>query len=319
MPDIVTHLLFSFKVIEELKMKDVVENKDFITLGSQGPDYFAYYNYLPWKKINKYNELSSIMHTTKTSEFLTNLINELKINYSREFHYFVLGFISHFAMDVHTHPYIIYSTGVYDKEDSKTTKARGKHLKFERGLDALYLKSIGLNPNKINLQKHFFTFKEIPNNFIEVLNRVFEKTYNYKEAGSAYRDAYVDFRSVLKVIAYDPYGIKKIIYRFFDLFTGKSSIVYQNLSYHNTIIKDVNYMNLEKEDFFHPCDKDEISNKSFPELVSDALEFAVSLSKKIQQYLDNKIEIAGVIPNISYETGKILNNNNELKYFNIKF
>ena len=124
MPGLFTNYLFgkdvySYTYDENIIRTLTVARKPF-ELGLQGPDIFLY--------DNKRSDYAKLIHNNNTYEFILNLLKtasglrEESKNIALAYTY---GFISHFALDTHTNPYIIYMSGfkVEDSDDEDSEEA----------------------------------------------------------------------------------------------------------------------------------------------------------------------------------------------------
>jgi hypothetical protein len=123
-------------------------------------------------------------------------------------------------------------------------------------------------------------------------------------------------RFIHKYGVYDPYGLKKLIYKLADLIRGKKR---KKAEYVSTYIKivDPKYLNLDHQKWYHP-----VSNKLFKSSVDDLYNEAINncllIFKETLSILENQKKIDNLyklIPNISYITGLEINNKNNMQYF----
>ena len=107
MPDIVQHHAFGTEVREALAPE--IRND----LAEQ-PYIFALYGPDPWfmyRPVKPRQGRGRRMHTTRTGEFLRALAFQAKTGTApRETFSYLAGFLCHYALDSHTHPYIIWRT-----------------------------------------------------------------------------------------------------------------------------------------------------------------------------------------------------------------
>lgn len=165
MPGFTTHYLFgldTYQHMDNLPLKQLIkENCAAYSFGLQGPDLFFYY--LPSYIIHKEN-IGSVAHTQRAGKFLHHLLDSRKLfnragkislplpaaQYSRcagsKFfcaplrikkaeqqiaESYIAGFLGHYILDTHCHPYIYYKSGF------KETNCRyhGKHMALETDID----------------------------------------------------------------------------------------------------------------------------------------------------------------------------------------
>ena len=88
----------------------------------------------------------------------------------------------------------------------------------------------------------------------------FKETFNFNNFSSYYYKALKDMYFYLKYFMYDRNGIKMFIYKGIDRFTKPNMFRLEAISYHRPL-KDVNnYLNLNHQEWCHPCLKREKHN-----------------------------------------------------------
>jgi len=116
----------------------------------------------------------------------------------------------------------------------------------------------------------------------------------------------------------DRLGFKKKFYQFVDFLTPKKTIRVTPLSFNVAPKMKVHYLNLEKEEWYHPMDNLEISNLSFIELYRIGIDKAVAMIEKIDKILTenkNLKLLEDIFLNTSYITGKDCNDKRPMKFF----
>ena len=112
MPAYLTHRVAGEKVLNKLPGA-VVDEKAFY-LGCQGPDMLFFRDFQPWRAPRKSMRLGLRMHKESVRElFLTAL------NYAKQYNHedrseliaYVTGFITHYAIDKNTHPFVYGKAG----------------------------------------------------------------------------------------------------------------------------------------------------------------------------------------------------------------
>ena len=90
------------------------------------------------------------------------------------------------------------------------------------------------------------------------------------------------------------------------------------LSYHVHQKQKIHYLNLERNEWNHPCNQNEIYNYSFIELYRIALDKAIYIIESVNNYLyknKDKSKLKEIFSNISYETGKNCENKEICQFF----
>lgn len=199
MPDFWTHLIIANEVAAKIKddpLKKLIEaNSQLFNFAAQGADFFFYHNFLPWED----NEFSfqigeEIHHLNSDKLFAEILTTYKKENYSqqkiRDSAYldsnliYLLGFISHFALDSKCHPYIINHGG-----------AGEKHKLIEASID-LYLMQKKWNKSPVNIDP--LPYYQLKSEFRESLEffyqLIFKKLLKKKLPPDLVWNSYLDLR-----------------------------------------------------------------------------------------------------------------------------
>jgi len=311
MPDAVTHCYLAEAVKNKLTYPYLVNHFDLVQIGAQGPDPLFYYHYLPWKPNNGVKILGNRLHTESTKPYLELLVRSANDDETKAW---VAGFITHYALDTVAHPYVFYTTGLYDPV---TQKNRGYHLMLERAIDNIYIKRRGYFPSRYNIKNQHFIRKSLPSNIINVLNDAGDTFYQSPRLGEIYRQGYKDLRSAFRVLNFDPIGFKKQIFRVLDKVT-KGDILFSALSAYNCILPGINYMNTRRKPWRHPSTNEEFTF-TFDELFQIAQDKASRLIELAEDYYQTKNPaIFDAIEDQSYDTG-LPCGTAPMKYFKIIF
>lgn len=287
---------------------------------AQSTDPFIFYN-LPFKKGEKTRDFQHYFHTNKSQEFFINLVNYIKYNdyyQNSEIMAFLYGFISHYVLDSTIHPFIIYKTGVFDKNNEDTFKYQGGHTLMENFLDNYLIKQREhITPYEFKFYDFCFDFTKFSKELVEVINYAFKETFNFDNFGTYYQKALKDMYFYLKYFRYDKYGIKMKIYKGVDKLTRPITFKLQTISYYTPLKDDKNYLNNNHTIWYNPVSKKDKHKESFVELYSISLFKTKNIIRDVNSYLkgNEKINLKKVFDNSSYLTGKNCNNKNIMKYF----
>ncbi len=134
MPKENTHLHFAYGLLEEFRghdiRRDVSENMRHYLLGSITPDTFYYGNSASLRSI------SESFHGKDGNPTNTTIVQVLDHARDKKDISFILGFISHCALDITFHPVIYYLSGnYYDPSPQKRARAVYLHRHLETCLD----------------------------------------------------------------------------------------------------------------------------------------------------------------------------------------
>ncbi|WMJ76828.1 MULTISPECIES: zinc dependent phospholipase C family protein [unclassified Sedimentibacter] len=112
MPTTYAHYTFGqevLKLIDEDINKIINKNKDLFNIGLHGPDILFYYKPL---KSNRISKVGHNLHERIAADFFGNAKDVINASsdYEASLSY-IFGFICHFVLDSHCHPYIIKNEG----------------------------------------------------------------------------------------------------------------------------------------------------------------------------------------------------------------
>ena len=313
MADIYLHARLVEDVVDKMS-GDI--RKDIAILGAQGPDplYYSMFH----KNFSTYKKYADDMHRYDTGKLLINMTNYVKEHYNKETYSFLVGFISHYALDVKIHPYVYYNVGIFEKDKPETHPWRGLHLKFERSIDAAMIeKELGIPSRKIKLTKNHFTIKHISTEIKELFKNTLQNQYNEPSGDIIYTYCIKEMYNSINRIITDRFGIKKQVLKIGNLFTKSHDMILSDLSFFNHTEK-VDYLNIKKNTWHHPITNKEY-NYSVIELYDQAITFANEMISKVTDYiLKNKdIDLTEVFTNLSYNSGLPCDHTRPFKYFNI--
>jgi hypothetical protein len=233
MPKENTHMYFAYDTLSSLDDKEIVKLvspyiNDYI-LGSITPDTFFYSKYSEVKDISEHIHGKDGSPTNEIIfSCLDNTENPRDIA-------FLLGFVTHCALDITMHPSIYYLTGnYYDKAPARMSLSRYNHSLFETGLDI----KIG---NRLRIHKLLkpsgmegLVFRRIVSNRFKIDCSLLDKTLKKQlilnmlfDSGAAHKI----FKPAIKAcILGDPYIL--------GLFYREAAHTWQNIS-DGYIVRDI--------------------------------------------------------------------------------
>ena len=318
MPDIVMHHHFGkvvYSAIDENVKKEITNTKlyDFAT---GGPDPFFFCNFINSKLQKESNAFGDYMHRHKTKEFFTKLIELSKVDYNM-FNY-LCGFVTHYYLDLYTHPYIFHCTGLYKVEDIDTLCYRGLHTKLERAMDCYVIENYyDANPNKFNITNKILKLRKINKSSKESFDRLYKSVYD-KDNGYKMVNNSIKWERRFYRFIFDPFGlISKILTKKDD---GKSKLDYTVLSYYNRSIPttSIDIFNFKKKTWCNPADKEMSYNYGFFDLFDQAKDKAVNCINDLYKtiFLNESFDLDYYFKDLSYITGLPCSYDLEMKYFN---
>lgn len=324
MPDTITHYLFGLdatKNITQLPLYKIIkEHRNLFFIGCQGPDPMYYH--APMKQSN-FSYVASRMHTEHTGYFLTSALclakkyREIPDYYNPALAY-VCGMICHYALDLTTHPYIFYLSGLYISDDEATKKYKGMHKKVELAIDTLLLnEQFGLKAHQFKVHKHILRDVELPDSILSLYEELLFSIYAIPDGGALFKSSYKDFRKFY-TLTHDAFGVKKhLTSSIKPLLPSRISSFADSFSYHNCVDESIDYLNTEKQVWLHPVSGN-VHTQSFKDLLRNAHKLAYKLLEASQLFLDSEIsieELEEIFPNISYVTGLRTSDTRPMQYF----
>jgi len=289
-------------------------HQDYASLGAQGPDYFYYVLNKDVKPLAK--KAGDLVHQQKTQLFLHHLLDHAITQQSLELYDYVLGFLTHHALDVSIHPYIYYYTGVFKEDDLKTREYAGLHLQFERKVDISFIKhQFGFKPHLRRLAKITLPFETMPHNVMDAVEKALEKTYELKDTAKVFEKGYATMRKVENHLVFDRFCIKRHLLKLVTPYRKPMATYYQDLS-HCQKVNDFDYLNLKHQPWKHPV-LGTVQTESVLDLYDQAKAIVtpwIEALKEAYQKKDAAI-LSSLLPNASYETGLPLDKAQRMHYF----
>ncbi len=297
MPSIVTHHLFAKDVAEKLDLN--VNNNYYIF--AQSHDYLYY----SFKKNNR--RLAHTAHIKNTQKYILNIIRYIKDN--NQFSNintisYLYGVITHYVLDSTIHPYLFYKNGLKPSN----------HREIERNIDKLiYEEKTNLPYKKLRISKSIIINPLFTRNLMRCIDYAYEETYNVKNISKAYLKSIRDAKVLFNLTSYDRLGIKLSIYKLIDkIFKTKTYCL------SNHIIGNESYLNNNRKKWIHPCIKTKTYKSSINDLYKDSIKKCTKIINDINKYFESKITLNDLmksIPNISYTTGLLIEDNKKMNYF----
>lgn len=289
MPALYTHYKFGQDVLQKLNknlQKEINENINYYNMFNQGFDNL-YYSLKNWQH---YREFGSSSHKHDIDTFFYyafNYIKDNKLENNSKVTNLIYGFINHYTLDTIIHPFI----------NSHVKKLNIIHAKMELMLDLyLYIEYPRLKwQNKYYkkiLPKVKFT-KELN----DLMNYIFENTYNEKNISKIYNNSYHNSYYLFKYFVSDMHNIKRFFYKIIDKLFKKKKIILAQNTFNQDF--DIRILNENKLKWSHPKNKNEIYNYSFEELYNKARILATKLNKEAYQVLHNKKDLTEFIKEIN--------------------
>lgn len=321
-----THTYFGLDVYQELptSSQNKIKHKlEYFKLFCQGSDPFMFYHFFLGKKAQKAKEIQAKMHQSNTQKFFLSTIKYIEKNnliQEDEVMAYLYGYICHYCLDYHTHPFIYYKSGCFNKKEKQTKKYNGLHQEIEYAIDCYFIqKKEQQDPKRFKVYQYIFRVHTFSPNLKELIKESIEKTYHLKNIVPTYLNSIHSMKKFFYLVNYDPYGIKLKIYQLIDSFTSNKTLKLKELSYSYTSQKKLTYLNLEHHNWHYPWDKTKTFTTSFLDLYEEAKQEAISIIKEITIMLEKKKldekRLEELFPDLSFSTGQPCKSKITMKYF----
>lgn len=312
MPALLTHCLCGdmvFKSIEAPEATDVIShNRNLFNLGTQGPDIFFYHNALPWVKGESLSRLGGRLHSEKVGAFFQSalaIIDSIQDAVKEMLLSYVYGYICHYSLDVHAHPYVFYKTGFEIDETEDIKKYDAYHRRFEAEIDVLMAdKILNTDANKIGSHELIMVGKKEALAIADMYHRIFKKIFDLDIPIEEIQKAPDDMRLITKAFR-DPLGIKKPVVAFAEKLMGKHNLI-SNMIYPPKVDSGLDQLNIKHSLWYCPWDKEIPRNSSFMDLFNEAAAEAKLMCESINGYINGNIgidEVLRIIGNRSFSSG----------------
>ncbi|MFZ5643184.1 MAG: zinc dependent phospholipase C family protein [Bacillota bacterium] len=325
MPDVWTHLICGWEVLKYVdKPFKKIARRDIklYNFGLQGPDFFYYYNFLPWTGNKRAFAIGNMIHNEKCGLFFRKSLEYLKDNPDDRTIVYLMALMCHWCLDRVTHPFINFISGIPRGEGPGNEKLVNNHKRVEAAIDAILVKRfLNMDVRKVPVSTEFNIGPNLPGEVINLYKTVLPVVF-----GNEYRDYAGEelfqksYRDMIKAhgVLYDPRGIKRFAASVYDVFSARV----ENTRHYFYRAPEKNtepYMNEKKREWCHPMDPGECYSESFPELFQKGVEESVRTVNISMKYIlegaDGE-ELEEVTQDISHSTGKACTDSREMVCFN---
>lgn len=300
MSDIYVHLKAAdaiYKACPANIRETITNHRQAYNLGAQGPDVLFYHRIFPWTATSALKKFGHKVHTKNINAFFTRGFDHIEALDNQDLKallssYFY-GFLTHYAIDTQTHPYIFYYSG---------HKGGYNHKYYECLLDSVMAKrtsmAYGPTHKKIKLSSkdglaiaHF-------------LHTTIEEVYRAPADLEDIEESIKDMVTVLAVM-YDPLHLKKPLIGLIDKVSHSRGKLITGI-FPRKLDPDVDYFNLNHKEWYHPCPPHRPSRASFLDLLDTgqalALKFITAGASYMEKTMD-KDEFQTILGNLAYDTG----------------
>lgn len=310
MPGLITNYLFGERTFQSLSpnyLKEIIRcNPNAYRMGLQGPDIFFYYlSY--YMRIRK-NNICNVLHEKNTGAFLDDMIEYAMILDTEEREVclaYISGFLCHYALDTHVHPYFRYRVDADLLDHPERQNISFYYQRLETLMDTLLLKRLNhMEPSQLNLEALVSLNKKERKIIADCLVYALRTTYHYRISRKTILKVIRSVRSTCIFLQSNPL-LKQRLLRTIDKrlpFTpAKSCFIYPEYEG-----DPEDYLNEMKQTWYSGKDHEE-RNDSFYELLSDASIFSNQILEALDDYLEwhgSRDNLNQIIGSQSYYTGE---------------
>jgi len=237
MPDFWTHLIAGEEIVAGLEanqLKSLLnQNYQLFNYGCQGADFFFYNDFLPWQKAKVGPEKGEMVHQLSGRKVFAELLTSFKreaiylqaeipeSEYWQNNLVYLLGFISHYALDRECHPFIIKNGG------------RGeKHKLIEASIDIYIMEAKwNQNPKTVNPLPYYQLKEEYRASLNYFYQLIFENVLGENLDQKLIWDSYLDLRKYHKLFSTDS-SLKYYLFKILNL------LLPQDLSQYSYALND---------------------------------------------------------------------------------
>ncbi len=324
MPALLTHYLCGNAMLQLIKDEHIKNHMssrwNVFNLGTQGPDIFFYYGAWPWAKSNGIKVLGDRMHEERTGEFILEALKyviECDEPAKSVLTAYLCGYICHYVLDCHTHPYIFYKTGFVLKGEAYTSKYTYYHRMFETALDVLMLKrELGKRPPEFKASEQIRISRQTSQVIGEMYSKVLRKVYNVDINPEPVCRAIADMTGIAAVLR-DKTGIKKKLLSGIERRLGRQPM-FSSMILPLEINDGLDYLNTSHSAWYLPWDNSASLTSSFVESFEAAAAESKTIIEAIHFCLSSNNTYERLIPligNRSFSTGEDCSLELEFKYF----
>lgn len=308
MAGLFSHLIAGKTLLTRIdgKYKDVVSNNlQAYYLGTQGPDLFFYYYTRVFYRSTR--PLGQALHKERVGKFISELIyhtkhikNEKQRGVATAY---LLGYICHYVVDAHTHPYIYFNAGFSKNKKFKLSPLNSLYHRIiednidEILLDYFYENALDhhesgswelINRKKFKQVNEYFRMSKEDIKTISILLATsIEKTYDSNIDSGRIESAMKQMNMTLTFLEASSKRHKKLI-----ILEDQVQFNEVNLERLKAIQEkrtDKDYFNFAHSTWSAPWDLDIKSNDSFYEMGDNAVNECVEIANMLFKYFDDKI------------------------------
>ena len=326
MPALLTHYICGDEVVKTIDVSEVINvinsHRNMFNLGTQGPDFFFYHNAWPWSKGESLYQIGVKLHFEKVKAFFDNaldVIDKAEGEEREKLQAYLYGYVCHYSLDLHTHPYIFYKTGFVVDENKDKRKFDANHRRFEAELDVIMAQEIlKKRAHEILTHQLIAISDEEAALLARMYNYILKNMFDMDVPEDEIKKAPKDMADVTKALR-NATGIKKAIIGFIEKIIYKYPLI-SNMIYPQKIDKSLDHLNNTHSSWYYPWDKDSAQYSSLLEMFRDAVEEAKTMCIAINQYFSRNLDksrVLDILGNRSFDSGVDCDTREKFRYYDL--
>ncbi|MFA6508687.1 MAG: hypothetical protein WCT14_21485 [Treponemataceae bacterium] len=265
------------------------EMRVFFALGCQGPDLF-YHNQRTRPLSIEYGTL---LHRRGYGSFATALLRRTMSAHSPSSGpsagaAYALGFATHAFLDRAAHPYIVCKSGWVSPSKPETARYARCHAFFERILDVQMLEKLrGMDASAWDQEERLTRYSDTERaSLIEAVGASLTEAFPERASADVklslrVANAFSDAESFYHMTNPMRTSLNMRLSDGFEYLSSASGRASVALIYPERFPLGIDYLNLARAPWAHPCRADKIDHRSFPDMYEDAVQYAVSVFIRI--------------------------------------
>jgi hypothetical protein len=313
MADLYMHHKFALDVAQSI---NIPLDQSLLLLGAQGPDPF-YFNVFVQKNTTS-RRLADAMHEMHIDQLLSVMVTKAGESRDLLMLSFVIGFISHVILDQTIHPYVYHYSGHYQPKKPRVGHHRGLHMRFERRIDLVMIeRDYQIKARSFPIYKKALPKVTIPEPILSLMDDLGKTVYDISGGGQDYARGYARMRSVIRFVAQDKTGLKRLLYKWIDLLNTKHELFLSDFSF-AAPTGGIDYLNLGHHPWQHPVTGTKRTD-SVLDMFDAAKERFKTLIKKLSVCLFDGMcsDVMSMIENRSLNSGIMLDQPQTMSHFSL--
>ena len=309
-PGLITNYLFGercFHALSPNHLKNIINaHPNAYRVGLQGPNIFFYY--LSCRARRRPNNICHVLHEKHTGPFIGHMLDymELQDDEGRAVcAAYIAGFLCHYSLDTHTHPYITWRYSADIQEHPELLKRSFYYQRLETYFDVLLLRRFNhMSPEQLNLEALVNISKKERHAIADCLLYALRHTYRYHISRKTLNRILLYLRKTCVFLQSNP-QMRRRLSGFAEKHLHRT-LPAACFIYPEFTGDPRDYLNEAKNPWTAGVDGP-ASNASFFELLNDANDYGQQLLDSLDDYLawnGSRQHLMSVIGNNSYYTGQ---------------